>query len=230
MIPLYDDNPTRRAPAVTIGLIAACILVYLWQWRLGPQDGQRAVMTFGLIPALLSGEADLPRSIALAQVPAALTVLTSMFMHGGLMHLAGNMLYLWIFGNNIEDNFGHGRFLVFYLLAGIAAALGQALLSPHSTIPMVGASGAISGVLGAYLLLYPRARVMVAVPIFVIVRMFWMPAGWVLGIWFVIQISSSLLSDPDAGGVAWFAHIGGFIAGMVLVPWFRRGGRPARYR
>ena len=137
------------------------------------------------------------------------------------MHLLGNMLYLWIFGNNVEDAMGHGRFLAFYFLCGIVAALSQATLNPTSTIPMIGASGAISGVLGAYLLLYPHARILVLVPIgFLITRVF-MRAFWVLVFWFVLQVLYSVLSDADAGGVAWFAHIGGFIAGMVFIPLFK---------
>lgn len=138
------------------------------------------------------------------------------------MHLAGNMLYLWIFGNNVEDAMGHVRFVFFYVLCGIFAVAGQVLQNPASEIPMIGASGAISGVLGAYLLLYPHARVLVLVPFGFYTRMLYLPAGWVLGLWFVIQILSSFATSSAGGGVAWFAHIGGFLAGMALIPLFKR--------
>jgi len=162
MFPLYDDNPTTRRPYVTIALMGACIVAFVWQMSLGPRGGQLAVYSLGFIPAVFIGEAELPRELAL--VPASATLVTSMFLHGGLMHLVGNMLYLWVFGNNIEDACGHGRFLAFYLLCGVAAALVQAIPDLDSEIPMIGASGAISGVLGAYLLLFPHARVYVLIP------------------------------------------------------------------
>ncbi|MCZ6523505.1 MAG: rhomboid family intramembrane serine protease, partial [Alphaproteobacteria bacterium] len=161
MIPLHDDNPTRIRPLVTVALIVLCVLAFLWQISLGEVDQQRLVAGLGLIPVVLLGQAELPPMLEL--VPAELTVVTSMFLHGGWMHLIGNMLYLWIFGNNIEDAMGHWRFVLFYLLCGAAAALAQVLQDPASATPMIGASGAIAGVLGAYLLLYPRARVLVLV-------------------------------------------------------------------
>lgn len=219
MIPLHDDNPTHIRPLLTIGLIVTCVLVYLWQMSLGARGGQLAVYAFGLIPARLVEGAQLPPELAL--VPPAGTVFTSMFLHGGFMHLAGNMLYLWIFGNNVEDAMGHTRFIVFYLLCGIGAALAQALMEPSSEIPMIGASGAISGVLGAYLLLYPHARVLVGIPIGFFIHATRLPALWVLGLWFVFQLVSNAFDDGEGGGVAWLAHIGGFIAGMVLVPFFK---------
>jgi membrane associated rhomboid family serine protease len=147
-----------------------------------------------------------------------------MFLHGGWMHLIGNMLYLWIFGNNVEDAMGHARFVVFYVLCGIAAALAQALPSPGSTIPMIGASGAISGVLGAYLLLYPRAQVLVLLPLGLFTRLVHLPAVAVLGFWFVLQLINSALAPGDGGGVAWGAHVGGFVAGAALIPFFKRRG------
>lgn len=220
MIPLHDDNPTEITPVFTVAFIALCVVVYFWQVSLGAQGGQAVVYSLGVIPAVLLDKVQLPPELAL--VPSGLTVFTSMFLHGGIMHLAGNMLYLWIFGNNVEDAMGHMRFVIFYLLCGIAAVFGQVLQDPGSQIPMIGASGAISGVLGAYLLLYPHARVLVIVPLGFYMQMMRLPAGLVLGFWFVIQIASSLLSDPGSAGVAWFAHIGGFIAGMVLIPFFKR--------
>lgn len=219
MIPLHDDNPTDITPLVTVAFIAACVLVFLWQTGLGEQGNRAAVFALGVIPVVLLDQAQLPPELAL--VPAALTPLTSMFLHGGFMHLAGNMLYLWIFGNNVEDAMGHFRFVIFYVLCGIAAVFGQVLQDPHSEIPMIGASGAISGVLGAYLLLYPHARVLVAVPLGIVLHTVRLPAGVVLALWFAIQIFSSMAAG-DGPGVAWFAHIGGFIAGLALMPLFRR--------
>ena len=222
MIPLHDDNPTEITPLLTIFFIVICILVFFWQLSLGGQGNQAAVYSLGVIPAVLLNKVSLPSELAL--IPAELTVFTSMFMHGGFMHLAGNMLYLWIFGNNVEDVMGHVRFVIFYLLCGIAAVFGQVLQNPASEIPMIGASGAISGVLGAYLLLYPHARILVLIPLGFYAHMVRLPAGLVLGIWFAIQIFSSLAAGPNSAGVAWFAHIGGFIAGVVLIPLFKRRG------
>ena len=221
MIPLHDDNPTELQPILTVAIIAACVVVFFWESSLGPERIEAAVYSLGVIPAVLLDRAQLPPEVAL--IPPGATVFTSMFLHGGLMHLAGNMLYLWIFGNNVEDAMGHIRFAIFYLLCGIAAVFGQVLQDPGSEVPMIGASGAISGILGAYLLLYPTARVLVLVPIGFVMQTVRLPAGWVLGFWFVAQLLSSALSEGGAG-VAWFAHIGGFIAGMALIPIFKRRG------
>lgn len=224
MIPLHDDNPIQTTPLVTYVLIISCVLVFLWQVSLGPQQ-ERMVYALGMIPAALFGHVQLPESIALV-MPSA-TLITSMFLHGGWMHLIGNMLYLWIFGNNIEDAMGHIRFIIFYLLCGIAAAFAQALPDMHSQIPMIGASGAISGVLGAYLLLFPHARVLVVIPFGFYLHTMRIKAGWVLGFWFVLQLLSSAASADQQGGVAFGAHIGGFVAGMLLLPLFKR--RSVRY-
>ncbi len=222
MIPLHDDNPTDILPVLTLVFIGLCVLVFLWQVSLGPAANQQAVYSLGVIPAVLLGQVSLPPELEV--LPPALTIATSMFLHGGFMHLAGNMLYLWIFGNNVEDALGHARFLMFYFLCGAAAVFGQVLQNPSSAIPMIGASGAISGVLGAYLLLYPHARVLVLLPLGFYAQLIRLPAAWVLGFWFVLQLINSMLSDPGAAGVAWFAHIGGFIAGMALVPLIKRSG------
>ena len=219
MIPLRDDNPTSITPFVTYAFIAACVLVFLWQMSLGEKGFEAAVLALGVIPAILLGDARLPPELYL--VPPVATVFSSMFLHGGFMHLAGNMLYLWIFGNNIEDSMGHVRFVIFYLLCGVAAVLAQAWPNPDSTIPMIGASGAISGVLGAYLLLFPRAHVLVLIPLGMFTRLIHLPAMFVLGFWFVLQLINTALSDAGQGGVAWGAHIGGFVAGMVLIPLFK---------
>ncbi|MDX8411584.1 MAG: rhomboid family intramembrane serine protease [Mariprofundaceae bacterium] len=186
MIPLHDDNPTSIMPLITVTLLVACVLVFLWEVSAGPMGQQRITLSLGLIPAVLLGDARLAPEFAVVGPTA--TVFTSMFLHGGWMHLIGNVLYLWIFGNNIEDTMGHGRFVAFYLVCGIAAAMGQALTHPDSTIPMVGASGAMSGVLGAYALLYPRARVLVFIPLGFFSRLMHLPALGVLGFWFVLQL------------------------------------------
>jgi membrane associated rhomboid family serine protease len=219
VIPLHDDNPTERFPFVTISLIVTCIGIFLYQNSLSEKLGEVFVLEYGAIPAVVFGTGSLPEEASPA-IPAALTLLSSMFLHGGWMHLLGNMLYLWIFGNNIEDAMGHAKFTVFYMLCGVTAALSHALTDPSSQIPMVGASGAISAVLGAYLLLYPRAHVLVLLPAVGMTRV---PAGVVLGMWFVTQLISGGMSVGAAGGgVAFFAHIGGFVAGMALVGLFKR--------
>jgi membrane associated rhomboid family serine protease len=214
VIPLRDDNPVYSTPVMTYALVAACIAIFLWQVSLGPAHFNQVIFTLGVIPAVLFGHAQLPPGVAL--VPPAATIFTSMFLHAGWLHLAGNMLYLWIFGDNIEDRMGRARFLVFYLVCGVAAVFAQALPAPEARIPMVGASGAISGVLGAYLLLFPHARVLVLVPIGFILKVIRLPAIWVLGLWFAIQLISSLLAPAGEGGVAFRAHLGGFIAGLAL--------------
>ncbi|NWG45861.1 MAG: rhomboid family intramembrane serine protease [Alphaproteobacteria bacterium] len=220
MFPIADDNPTRTRPVVTYGLIGLNIVVSLWQWALPPEPAREMVYALGMIPAVLFGSQTLPPEIAL--VPAWMTIFTSMFLHGGLLHLAGNMLFLWIFADNVEEAMGRAPFVVFYLLCGIGAALGQALLDPGSTVPMVGASGAISGVLGAYILLYPHATVRTIVIFGFFVQLLHVPAYVVLGLWFAIQLASGLMSPAGEAGVAFWAHIGGFLAGLALVPLFRR--------
>lgn len=219
MIPLHDDNPSSSPPYVTITLIGICVLVFFWELSLGERL-QMAVYSLGVIPAVVFGGQSLPPELQV--VPPWLSVFTSMFMHSGWMHLIGNMLYLWIFGDNVEDAMGRGRFIVFYLLCGIAAVVAQALPNPDSVIPMIGASGAISGVLGAYLLLYPHARVLVAIPFGFYIHTMRVPAGLVLVLWFVIQLFSSIAAGNQQGGVAFGAHIGGFLAGMALIPLFKR--------
>lgn len=219
MIPLRDDNPTTGTPFVSVTFIVLCTLTFLWQLSLGAQAAS-AIQALGVRPAALFGK--LPPTAEFMSIPSALTVLTSMFLHGGWMHLIGNMLYLWIFGNNVEDAMGHWRFIVFYLVCGSAAAFAQALMAPTSTIPMIGASGAISGVLGAYLLLYPRARVLVLIPLGFYTRLFHLPAMLVLGFWFVLQLLNTMLADSNQPGVAFGAHAGGFVAGMLLIPFFKR--------
>jgi membrane associated rhomboid family serine protease len=227
VIPLKDDNPTTIQPVVTLTVIGLCILVFLWQSSLSQESSQAAIYALGFIPAVLIGNAELPAQ--LIWVPAPTTVFTSMFLHGGLLHLAGNMLYLWVFADNIEDSMGHGRFVLFYAVCGVAAALAQAAPELGSTIPMIGASGAVSGVLGAYVLLYPHARVLVVVPLLVVFYRLRLPAFVVLGIWFAGQLLNSLAVPEAGGGIAFRAHVGGFVAGLLLIKFFQRhrpsGGR-----
>ncbi len=218
-VPLYDDNPVRRPPGVNYFLIGLCIGAFLWQ--LG-QNQHQILFGFGMIPAVLFGLAHL--APYLRAVPPWATVLTSMFLHGGWFHLIGNMLFLWIFGNNVEDTLGHTRFLFLYLASGIAAALVQAASSPASHVPMIGASGAIAGVLGAYLLLFPRANVHVFIWIVIFFRIINVPASILLGLWFAMQLVSGLERGPGTPGVAFWAHIGGFVIGMILVTILRPGG------
>jgi membrane associated rhomboid family serine protease len=203
---------------VTIACITACVLVFFYQASLPAGSGDTFVFQYGAIPALVFGQANLPE-MGVA-IPAYATLITSMFLHGGWMHLIGNMLYLWVFGNNIEDVIGHVKYVLFYLTCGILATLSHALTDPSSPVPMIGASGAISGVLGAYVLLFPRARVLVLIPGLGTTRV---AAGIVLGMWFVMQLLSGGMSlGSKGGGVAFFAHIGGFLAGMALIGLFKR--------
>ena len=221
MFPLCDENPHAGRSYVNWAIIALCALVYLWQASLSAQDGYEATFVFGMIPAVVLGGMRLPADIAV--VDPWVTLFTSMFMHGGIMHLAGNMLYLWIFGDNVEVVLGRLRFVLFYLLCGVAAALTQALLDPGSKIPMIGASGAISGVLGAYFLLFPRASVRVLMFPFGLVAV---PALIVLGLWFLFQLFDGLRGPSGEGGVAFWAHVGGFIAGLALLPLLKPGHVP----
>ena len=221
MIPLKDDNPTTIQPVLTVTLIAVNCLVFLYQMSLGSQGAQLFVYQYGAIPAVVLGSETLPARVAVISSP--LSLFTSMFLHGGLLHIAGNMLYLWIFGNNIEEAMGRARYLIFYVVSGLGASLTHILSNPTSVIPTIGASGAISGVLGAYLLLYPRARVLTLVPLGFFTRLMYIPAGFVLGVWFLMQLLSTTLSGSQGGGgVAFSAHVGGFITGMLLVGVFKK--------
>ena len=230
MIPLKDDVPSRSMPLVTWILIALNVAVYIYQLSLGLgiDTGGRAaaeafIFEFGATPCRLTGSCDR------GDFPSPyVTIFTSMFLHGSPLHVASNMLYLWIFGDNVEDTLGHGRFLALYLLSGVGAAVAQTVTSPTSVIPMIGASGAVSGVLGAYLLLFPYATILTLVIFGFFVRTVHIPAVIVLGFWIVLQlingwltVSASAMGRGETGGVAWFAHIGGFLAGMVLLLLFR---------
>ena len=219
MIPLRDDNPVSRTPYVTYGLVVSCAVVFAVQITMNQQASREFVLALGVIPSVLFGYESLPPSIAL--VPPAATIITSMFLHGGIMHLLGNLLYLWIFADNVEDELGPLRFVVFYVVCGIAAALAQSMLEPRSQVPMIGASGALSGVLGAYLVMYPRAHVIGIVPPFF--HPLRLPAMVVLGLWFALQLFSSMSAKPGEPGIAFAAHLGGFVAGAALILPFRMG-------
>ncbi len=213
MIPLRDIIPSRTTPFVTIALIAVNVLVFIIQVSLGDQV-EAFVRTWGLVPAEFS----------------VVTLATSMFMHGGLLHVGGNLLYLWIFGDNVEDRMGHGRYLTFYLGCGVVAALAQVYADPDSTIPMVGASGAIAGVMGAYFVLYPHSRIVTLLPLLIFIQIVEIPAIFFLGIWFLMQFLSGVGSiaqaaDAAQGGIAFWAHAAGFVAGLIGVLVFRRPER-----
>jgi membrane associated rhomboid family serine protease len=217
MIPLKDDNPTNTFPLITIGLIAINVLVYIYQLTLSSEGLETFLFRYGAIPGRLvhpfEGNHSSPQTI-----PYALTIFSSMFLHGGAVHLLGNMLYLWIFGNNVEDNLGHVKFIFFYLIAGFFAAFIHTLSDLGSPIPMIGASGAIAGVLGAYLILFPRANVSTLFIFIIFFKIIKVPAVLILGLWFLVQL---LNAGTVGGSVAWYAHVGGFLTGVVLILTFR---------
>ena len=215
MIPLRDINPTRTFPAVTILIIAANTLVFLYELTLPSRVLTRFIADYGTVPYSIVSSVALDPAIG---IPVYLTLFTSMFMHGGWLHIIGNMLYFWIFGNNIEDRFGHVRFLAIYLLWGIIAGLAQVFVDPASRLPAIGASGAIAGVLGAYLVIFPTARVDVLIPLGFFLTTLRLPALFVIGQWILLQFLSGFAvvgGAPSDGGVAYFAHIGGAIAGVI---------------
>jgi len=254
MIPIRDYEQSRTFPIVTVALIIINLLVFSYQLTKSPQETitlnvsswqehglsfadlkgavsyvrisprDEFVFSYGFIPGELFAGKDLPPTIPL---PLWITLLSAMFIHGGLLHVLGNMLYLWIFGDNVEDAMGHGRFLAFYLLCGLIATAAQSAISPHSAIPQIGASGAIAGVLAAYFMLFPYSRVLTLIPIFFFIRLIRIPAVILLGLWFLLQvISGAGTVGASGGGVAFFAHIGGFIAGGLLVFIFRHRNVP----
>jgi membrane associated rhomboid family serine protease len=216
MIPLSDDNPSKTAPVVTVAIIGLCALAFIWELRFGPRMDE-ALVAFGFTPS--SFESGVP--LNKVGLPVWATIFTAMFLHAGWLHIIGNMLFLWIFGNNIEDAMGHVRFTLFYLICGVAAALTMAMLDPHSNTPMIGASGAISGVLAAYMLLYPRARVHTLLILGILFYFARLRAVWVVGIWFAIQLVTAVLTPPSEPGTAWWAHVGGFAMGLILTPLFK---------
>ena len=229
MIPLRDANPTRRAPILTVGLIVTCVVVWFYELGTETTAGERGLtalfLQYGLVPAELTAALATGRDL----IGELASLLSSMFLHGGWLHLIGNMLYLWIFGNNIEDRFGHLGFLAFYVLGGVVAAGTQVFIDPSSEIPVIGASGAIAAILGAYVVLYPRARVLSLVFLGFFYQLLEVPALLILGFWFVLQLISGFGSlgaqSSIEGGVAFFAHIGGFVAGALTALVVQRLGR-----
>jgi len=216
MIPLRDKNPTRLIPYVNVAIIAVNIVVFVYEVSLGG-GLEGFIGRFAVVPndlsAVLAGQ-----RLSLKPIES---LFTCMFLHAGWLHLGGNMLYLWVFGDNIEDKLGHGRYIFFYIVCGLISTALYVYVDPHSIVPTIGASGAISGVLGAYLLLFPKARVLTVIPIFIFLQFVELPALVVLGLWFVLQFFSGLASlgyqTAESGGIAWWAHIGGFAAGLVLI-------------
>jgi len=219
MLPLYDTVRTRKFPLINVLLIAANVLVFLYELRLGPSALENFIFTWGLVPARLTSDA----------ATAWITIFTAMFMHGGWFHLLSNMWFLHIFGDNVEARMGGIRYLIFYLLSGVAAVLLQTYIQPTSQVPMIGASGAIAGVLGAYLVSFPRSRIASLVPILFIFTIVEVPAVIFLVFWFVTQVYSGLfaMQGASASGIAWWAHIGGFIFGLIMVVFFAR--RPVNW-
>lgn len=216
MFPIWDDVPTKKFPLITIILIVINSIVYLYQMSLGERFNE-FIYSMGLLPFEITHNIDI---FPPGPSPIYLTIFFSMFMHGSIVHLLGNMLFLWIFGNNVEDYLGRKRFIIFYLFSGIIAAFTQIFFNSDSIVPMVGASGAIAGVLGAYLLLYPRAKVTTVIIFGFFIRLIKIPAVVVLGFWIIYQFLygiSSLAVGTGEGGVAWFAHIGGFISGIIII-------------
>jgi membrane associated rhomboid family serine protease len=242
VFPVKDDIPTRRFPILTLLIIVACVVVYFGLerggWTLG-STGNDVAVEYGAIPYEITHPGEECEQVdgqmacegqpgvsgqAETQAPTWITLFTSMFLHGGLLHLGGNMLFLWVFGNNIEDSMGRVRFVAFYLLGGLAALFAQTLIDPNAAVPTIGASGAIAAVLGGYALLYPKARVITLIFIIIIFTIVELPALLVLGLWFLIQLAygAAELGQPvgGSGGVAYFAHIGGFVFGLLLIKLF----------
>ena len=221
MIPIRDLNHTRRTPVVTWSLIAANVLIFIGTLSLGSSGAEDVVLRFGVIPdVLVNGNWGATRNAG-GSLGSWVTPATSMFLHGGVLHLASNMLFLHVFGDNVEDVLGRRRFVLFYLFCGLGAVVGQVLVDPDSMVPMIGASGAISGVLAGYVTLFPHARVVTLIPIFIFIHFMEVPAGIFIVLWFVLQLVQGYLSlgmiADGGGGVAWFAHIGGFLAGLVCI-------------
>ncbi len=228
MIPIKDENPSRSAPIVTVILIVANVVVYLWQASVGPEE-EYGILRWGLTPIELRGV--FAYAHGSFSVQPIVTVFSSMFLHGHLLHLAGNMLFLWIFGNNVENTLGHLRFALFYLATGVAGALMQVFTTADPTVSMIGASGAISGILGAYLVLHPFARIVTLIPLFFYFTIVRVPAFFFIFVWFLVQLLGGFAAyGAKGGGVAFLAHVGGFVAGVILVRPFarRRIGRTGR--
>ena len=216
--PISDVNATKKKPIINWIILICCILIFICQKNLGYHFEQKVILTFGMIPSVLFKIKQLPDELAI--IPSYITLISSMFLHGGWMHLIGNMTYLYIFGDNIEDKLGKFKFLIFYISCGILAGLCQALIDVNSEIPMIGASGAISGILGAYLILFPKKEIKVFFWFFIFIKIFRIPAMYVIGCWILIQFFS--LNNSEESNIAYLAHIGGFISGIILIFMFRK--------
>ncbi len=216
--PISDVNDTKNKPILSWIILISCVLIFIYQKNLGYHFEQKTLLSFGMIPSVLFGIKQLSDELVI--IPSYMTLITSMFLHGGWMHLIGNMAYLYIFGDNIEDRLGKIKFLIFYLFCGIFAGLSQALIDVNSEIPMIGASGAISGILGAYLILFPKKEIRVFFWFFIFIKIFRIPAMYVIGCWIFIQFFS--LNNSEESNIAYLAHIGGFIAGIILILIFRK--------
>ena len=216
--PISDVNDTKNKPILSWIILISCVLIFIYQKNLGYHFEQKTLLSFGMIPSVLFSIKQLSDELVI--IPSYMTLITSMFLHGGWMHLIGNMAYLYIFGDNIEDRLGKIKFLIFYLFCGIFAGLSQALIDVNSEIPMIGASGAISGILGAYLILFPKKEIRVFFWFFIFIKIFRIPAMYVIGCWIFIQFFS--LNNSEESNIAYLAHIGGFIAGIILILIFRK--------
>ncbi|MCF7708891.1 MAG: rhomboid family intramembrane serine protease [Verrucomicrobia bacterium] len=228
MIPLKDENPTRRLPIITILVIAVNVWFFFEEIKLGAKAGS-FIANYGLIPVRYTN-ADIAKHFTL--IEQATPFFSSMFLHGGWLHIVGNMWILWIFGDNVEDKLGPARFIVLYLVSGLVAAMFQIFFTPHSEVPIIGASGAVAGVMGAYLRFYPKAKVVTMIPPFILGPFFLFPAFIFLGVWFILQLFSGTLTlgleSGVSGGIAWWAHVGGFAMGVILAGALQRR-KPPRY-
>ncbi len=220
-LPLFDDNPTNSKPFVSWFIILTCVLIYIWQCTLDDIGAKIILYKYGMIPSVLFNNYNQIPKEFLLKIPI-LSVFTSMFLHGGIMHLFSNMLYIWIFSDNVEDKMGKLKFILFYLLCGFFASVTQSFIDPTSNVPMIGASGGIAGILGAYIILFPKASVRVFLLIIIFFRIVSFPAWLVLGIWILIQFLNAPINITEDGGVAYFAHIGGFVSGMILIFLFKK--------
>ncbi|HKD02672.1 MAG TPA: rhomboid family intramembrane serine protease [Terriglobales bacterium] len=235
MIPIRDDTPRFSTPYVTYFLIALNTVIFLWEWLVGLESQRELnalIFQFGVVPRHVTAVLETTANVSLAD--AFLPILTSMFLHGSWLHIIGNMWVLWIFGDNIEDYLGHFPYLIFYLVCGIAASVAHILLNLYSGVPSVGASGAIAGVMGAYFVLYPRARVLTIVPLIIIFTFWWLPAWIVLGYWFLLQLlsgaaTSIAVTGQGGPGIAFWAHVGGFVAGILLIKLMPQRPHRTRY-
>ena len=223
-LPLFDRLVSSRTPFVSWSILVICVIVFCWQLSLDSNTLRLITLKYGVIPSVLFGYQSLPSELQL--IHPYFSIISSMFLHGGWLHIGSNMLYLWIFADNIEDSMGHFKFIIFYVTCGIIAAFAQSIISPESNIPMIGASGGIAGILGAYIVLHPKAPIQVLMVILIFIRFISIPAWIVLGLWIAMQFAAAPVNFSKGAGIAYFAHIGGFFAGACLIPFFKRKDIP----